>query len=70
MGRVDDDPLTLAISPPSNETPDQREQRLREEAKAKKISEDIDEEIKAQKNAQRKRPNVKVLLLGQSESGE
>ncbi|THH26385.1 hypothetical protein EUX98_g7798 [Antrodiella citrinella] len=70
MGRVDDDPLTLAISPPPDETPEQREERLKEEAKARKISDDIDEEIKAAKNTQKKKPNVKVLLLGQSESGK
>ena len=70
MGRVDEDPLTLALSPPPNETPEQREKRLREEARAQKISDAIDEEIKAQKSAQKKRPHVKVLLLGQSESGE
>lgn len=70
MGRVDGDPLTLALSPPPNETPEDREKRLRDEARARKISEDIDEEIRAQKNALKKKPNVKVLLLGQSESGE
>ena len=48
MGRVDEDPLTLALSPPPNETPEQREKRLREEARAQKISDAIDEEIKAQ----------------------
>ncbi|TCD62322.1 hypothetical protein EIP91_007062 [Steccherinum ochraceum] len=70
MGRVDEDPLTLALSPPPNETPEEREKRLREEANARHVSETIDEEIKAQKNAMRKRPHVKVLLLGQSESAE
>lgn len=70
MGRVDDDPLTLALSPPPNETPGEREKRLVEEARARDISEAIDEEIKVQRNALKKKPNVKVLLLGQSESGK
>ncbi|KAH8092195.1 G-protein alpha subunit [Cristinia sonorae] len=65
---MDDDPLTLALSPPPNETPEERENRLRDEAEARKISEDIDEEIKAQRLALKKKPHVKVLLLGQSES--
>ncbi|KAL4254709.1 P-loop containing nucleoside triphosphate hydrolase [Abortiporus biennis] len=70
MGRVDDDPLTLALAPPPNETPDQKEARLRAEAEARKISEEIDERLKAEKAALKKKPPVKVLLLGQSESGK
>lgn len=70
MGRqADDDPLSLALQPPPNETPDQRESRLQAEAIARRISNDIDEELKQEKAALKKRPPVKVLLLGQSESG-
>ena len=67
----DDDPLTLAIAPPPDETPEQREARLSAEAEARSISERIDEQLKTEKAAQRKRRSqtVKVLLLGQSESG-
>ncbi|KAJ3850279.1 guanine nucleotide binding protein, alpha subunit [Lentinula lateritia] len=70
----DEDPLTLAIAPPPNETPTQRDQRLAEEKKAKEISDSIDEEINVQRLAEKKENPVKVLLLGmlpgQSESGK
>ena len=66
----DDDPLALAIAPPPDETAEQREARLSAEAEAKIVSERIDEQLKAERAAQRKRSQtVKVLLLGQSESG-
>lgn len=60
----DEDPLTLAIAPPPNETPTQRDQRLAEEKKAKEISDSIDEEINVQRLAEKKENPVKVLLLG------
>ncbi|KZT64204.1 G-alpha-domain-containing protein [Daedalea quercina L-15889] len=68
----DDDPLALAIAPPPNETVEQREARLSSEAEARRISEKIDEQLRTEKAAQRKRRSqtVKVLLLGQSESGK
>ena len=70
MGRlVDDDPLTRALAPPPNETQEEKEVRLRAEARARKVSEEIDESLKAEKAALKKKPPVKVLLLGQSESG-
>lgn len=64
------DPLTLAAMPPPDETPAQRIVREKAELEAKRVSDEIDELIKAEKAAtkRRKRP-VKVLLLGQSESG-
>ncbi|KAG8729635.1 hypothetical protein FRC11_008322, partial [Ceratobasidium sp. 423] len=67
-----DDPLTLAMAPPANETPDQKARRLREEAEAKRVSDAIDEEIKEARARDRKRKatEVRVLLLGQSESGK
>ncbi|KAI0077025.1 G-protein alpha subunit [Panus rudis PR-1116 ss-1] len=69
MGRtVDVDPLTLAIQPPPDETPEQREARLAAEAHARRVSEEIDEKLKAERASMRKKPPVKVLLLGQSES--
>ncbi|TDL27757.1 heterotrimeric G protein alpha subunit [Rickenella mellea] len=66
------DPLTLAIAPPSDETPEQRAIRLREEEDAKQISDEIDRQIEADAaELKRKRKAViKVLLLGQSESGK
>ncbi|TBU38222.1 G-alpha-domain-containing protein [Dichomitus squalens] len=65
------DPLAAAIEPPENETPAERWAREQAEAEARRISEQIDDQIKAEKLAMRKRkPPIKVLLLGQSESGK
>ncbi|KAJ4483690.1 guanine nucleotide binding protein, alpha subunit [Lentinula aciculospora] len=66
----DEDPLTLAIAPPPNETPAERERRIVEEKKAREISDIIDEEINMQRLAEKRENPVKVLLLGQSESGK
>jgi guanine nucleotide-binding protein alpha-1 subunit len=73
MGRVvaeEQDPLTLAAAPPKDETPAQRMVREKAEMEARRVSDEIDEQIRKEKQAtkRRKRP-VKVLLLGQSESG-
>ncbi|KAF9778279.1 guanine nucleotide binding protein, alpha subunit [Thelephora terrestris] len=64
------DPITAALLPPPNESAADREKRLRAEEQAKKISDDIDEMLKAERNERRKKNPVKVLLLGQSESGK
>jgi ribosome biogenesis GTPase A len=68
--RSGSDPLSRAIRPPENETLQERELRMKAEAKAKKVSDDIDEQIKQERNALKKRKQVNVLLLGQSESGK
>ncbi|KAB5590063.1 Guanine nucleotide-binding protein alpha-4 subunit [Ceratobasidium theobromae] len=67
-----DDPLTLAIAPPANETAEERVARLRDEAEAKRVSDAIDEEIREARARDKKRRanEVRVLLLGQSESGK
>ncbi|QRW22455.1 G-protein alpha subunit [Rhizoctonia solani] len=59
-----EDPLTLAMAPPPNETPDQKSRRLREEAEAKRVSDAIDEEIKEARARDRKRK------ASESESGK
>ncbi|OSD01266.1 G-alpha-domain-containing protein [Trametes coccinea BRFM310] len=64
------DPLAAAIAPPPNETPEQRWAREQREAQARRISEQIDEQIRAEKQAMKKRKPMKLLLLGQSESGK
>lgn len=74
MGRsfdVNVDPLAQITAPPVNETPEQRRAREHEEANARKVSEQIDEALKAEREeGKAKRKNrLKVLLLGQSESG-
>lgn len=64
------DPLTLAIAPPANETAQQRIAREAEEERKRQISASIDAEIKAEKAALKKRgKQIKVLVLGQSNSG-
>ncbi|KAK0193114.1 guanine nucleotide binding protein, alpha subunit [Armillaria mellea] len=70
-----DDPLTLALAPPPDETAEQKEQResaeAEAEAEAQRRSDQIDEEIrKEQKLERRKVRPVKLMLLGQSESGK
>ena len=68
---ADVDPLALALAPPPDETDEQRALRLQEEEQARLVSEEIDEQIRQERAAMKrqKRP-IKVLLLGQSESGE
>ncbi|CAG8701312.1 13703_t:CDS:1, partial [Acaulospora colombiana] len=57
-----EDPLTRALRPLPEETPDQRTARLEAEALAKTISTEIDEYLR--KEAQkRKEQKVKLLLL-------
>jgi guanine nucleotide-binding protein alpha-1 subunit len=60
-----DDPLTNAIQPPPNETPEERYVRTQREQEAQHISDRIDEELQRQEAEERKAPKaIKVLLLG------
>jgi len=67
-----EDPLTAALlgSIPRDETPAQRQQRLALEAEARRISDEIDERLRQERIERGRRKVVKVLLLGQSESGK
>lgn len=65
----DIDPLTLALAPPPGESPQDREARIQRERDAKKRSDLIDQELSRQRTADKKNLPVKILLLGQSESG-
>lgn len=65
-----DDPLDHALRPPRNETLGQRQLRLAHEEEAKRISLAIDASIKAERQARKKKRIVRLLLLGQSESGK
>jgi guanine nucleotide-binding protein subunit alpha len=68
---LDEDPLARAVAPPTDENPDARAARQRMEALAKKRSDEIDARIAAENNARRKKGKpIKILLLGQSESGK
>jgi hypothetical protein len=67
---VSDDPFDEVLRPPPNETPDQCQLRESRETEAKRVSMVIDANIKAERQARRKKRIVRLLLLGQSESGE
>ena len=64
------DPLAAALLPPPGETQAEREGRIRAEEEAKKRSDNIDKMLREGERQRRKRKVVKVLLLGQSESGK
>ena len=65
------DPLAAALLPPTNESPADRELRLKKESEAKQVSDRIDEMIRQERIHRKKtRAEVNVLLLGQSESGK
>ena len=64
------DPLDAALRPPIDETPEEKIVRLAQEAEARRVSHQIDEDIKRERTFRKKRQVVKLLLLGQSESGE
>jgi hypothetical protein len=64
------DPLAVALRPPENESPDERQRRLHAEEEARRVSDDIDDMIRAERKENRLKQEVKVLLLGQSESGK
>jgi guanine nucleotide-binding protein subunit alpha len=66
------DPLSVVLQPPPNETPAERQQRVELEQEQKRVSDQIDDDLRkerAEKKKQSKR-EVKLLLLGQSESGK
>jgi tRNA U34 5-carboxymethylaminomethyl modifying GTPase MnmE/TrmE len=73
MGGIDQsDPFATFLAPPPNETSEERDLRERKEAEARRVSDRIDDELKTEKAALKKQQKglVKVLLLGQSESGK
>jgi guanine nucleotide-binding protein subunit alpha len=65
---LDVDPLSFALRPPSDETPEVRQFRLRREAAAKARSNTIDELLRVEREALRRKrgthADVKLLLLG------
>jgi len=63
-------PFIQGLPPHGDESPQERSKREQEEARAKVVSDTIDEQIKQDKVAFRRyQKAIKVLLLGQSESG-
>ncbi|KAJ7598460.1 guanine nucleotide-binding protein alpha-4 subunit [Mycena floridula] len=65
-----DDPLDEAMLPPADETEEERIIRLAREEQARNISFAIDQSIKSERQARGRRRIVRLLLLGQSESGK
>jgi guanine nucleotide-binding protein subunit alpha len=64
------DPLAVISAPPPNESSHERAAREEREIEAQRISDLIDDEIRAERAVRKKEENVvKILLLGQSESG-
>ena len=68
---ADADPFALALRPPADETPEERDVRLQQEAEAKRRSDEIDSMLQAEALSLKKRQKreIRVLLLGQGESG-
>ncbi|KAJ6559858.1 guanine nucleotide binding protein, alpha subunit [Mycena capillaripes] len=66
------DPFYLALQPPPNETPAERQKRVELEQEQKRVSDQIDDDLRKERSERKKRSRreVKVLLLGQSESGK
>ncbi|KAF5351154.1 hypothetical protein D9756_008283 [Leucocoprinus leucothites] len=64
------DPLDEVLRPPADESSEERAVRLEREEEARRVSAKIDASIKAERNARRKKRIVRLLLLGQSESGK
>lgn len=70
-GFTEEDPFAIFHVPPPNETPQERVARETKETEAKKVSDQIDEQLKVDRASLKKQKNiVRVLLLGQAESGE
>ncbi|THH05646.1 hypothetical protein EW146_g9847 [Bondarzewia mesenterica] len=65
-----DDPLAAALRPPPDESPHMRDLRLAREDAARRVSKSIDDAIRQERQQNKKRKIVRVLLLGQSESGK
>ncbi|EJD04660.1 G-alpha-domain-containing protein [Fomitiporia mediterranea MF3/22] len=65
------DPLARALLPPEDESPTERDSRLEREERARRVNDAIDEQIRRDKAELKRQKNmIKVLLLGQSESGK
>ncbi|KAF8588004.1 G-protein alpha subunit [Ramaria rubella] len=70
---VSPDPLTIVTQPPPDESPQERAARVQAEAEALRISAEIDAQLDADREQLKKKGikrEVKVVLLGQAESGK
>jgi hypothetical protein len=64
-----DDPFDAVLRPPPNETEEEKTIRLAQETESLRVSQAIDDSIQQERLKHKKRKLVRVLLLGQSESG-
>ncbi|GBE86117.1 hypothetical protein SCP_0806410 [Sparassis crispa] len=68
---ANDDPLARVLAPPADETAEARAARLERAVEAQRVSHEIDEDIQESKKAfERRKKAIKILLLGQAESGK
>ena len=66
---TDADPFTAFLRPPTSETEHERVDRLRKEADAKRVSDNIDEEIKADRERMRKsKQDIRVSFASHAPS--
>ncbi|KAJ6602266.1 guanine nucleotide binding protein, alpha subunit [Mycena sp. CBHHK59/15] len=65
------DPISVAVLPPEDESVEDRRTRILKETTAKQISKSIDDELRREQEHGMRQPKpIKILLLGQSESGK
>ncbi|KAH8799253.1 G-alpha-domain-containing protein [Flagelloscypha sp. PMI_526] len=66
------DPFEKVLQPPDDETPHEREVRTQQEDEARRVSDQIDQQLKLERDSMKRgrRKVVRLLLLGQSESGK
>lgn len=62
--RRDNDPFALMLMPPPDETREQRQVREAAEAEAKRVSDEIDKQIRREIENKRKNRSIKLLFLG------
>lgn len=64
---MSDDPLSRALMPPKDESPENRAIRLEKAQEAIRVSREIDEALQESRRAMdKKKKAIKVLLLGES----
>jgi hypothetical protein len=68
---IQDDSWSAIFKPPQNESHDEKQARIAQQQEAARISREIDDAIeKSRKQLEKRKKAVKVLLLGQAESGK
>lgn len=67
-----EDPLSIVLKPPQDETEEEKQERIRYEIAAKKRSDEIDKHIREEANRTKDNRTAEktILLLGQAEAGK